>query len=295
MVAALPGVNLADLRSALVEVSSRLQTARATVGTGIDVYNAYIRWVNEAATNLVRIVPTNTLDHLVLTTRYWSLQGQPDTGALQPVQLMLDVELAERDRALATAISDVDAEIRRWNQQPGALTVLDTSVYITHPDKLEEADFAPFLGLREVPIRVVVPILVIDELDSLKRSGDSRTRWRAAYSLAVLDRVLKVSTGPAVLRPADFSALTEETGGIPRGAVTLEVLFDPAGHARLPIADDEIVARALAVQSSAGRSVRFVTYDTAQSFRARQAGLEVFKLDAPLPAAGGPQADKSVS
>lgn len=84
-----------------------------------------------------------------------------------------------------------------------------------------------------------------------------------------------------MLRPEDFTAVTDQTGGIPRGAVTLEVLFDPAGHARLPIADDEIVARSLAVQGNAGRTVQFVTYDTAQSFRARHAGLEVIKLASP--------------
>lgn len=284
VVAALPGVNLAELRRELGEMHSRLQNARATAGTGIDVYNAYIRWVNEAVEHLVRIVPTKTLDHLVLTTRYWSLQAQPDTATLQPVQQLLNVELAERDRAFAAAGADVDAEIRRWNQSPGMLTVLDTSFYITHPEKLEEADLAPLLGLRDQPIRLVVPILVVDELDGLKRAGGSQTRWRAAYSLAVIDRVLKVCSGPAMLRPADFSALALDTGEIPRGEVSLEVLFDPPGHSRLPIADDEIVARALAVQGSAGRSVQFVTYDTAQSFRARQTGLEVVKLDAPLPA-----------
>jgi hypothetical protein len=147
VVAALPGVNLADLRRALSEVHTRLQNARATAGTGIDVYNAYIRWVNESAEHLVRIVPSSTLDHLVLTTRYWSLQAQPDTATLQPVQQMLYVELAERNRAFAAAVADVDAELRRWNQQPGLLTVLDTSFYITHLERLEEADLAPLLGV----------------------------------------------------------------------------------------------------------------------------------------------------
>ncbi len=51
-------VNLADLGRALSEVHTRVQNARATTGTGVDVDNAYIRWVNEAAEYLVRIVPT---------------------------------------------------------------------------------------------------------------------------------------------------------------------------------------------------------------------------------------------
>lgn len=282
MVATVPSVALTDLSRALVEVQTRLVNTRATAGTGVDVYNAYIGWVNEAVQHLAWMVPTGTLDHLVLTTRYWSLQAQPGSAALQPVQQMMNVELAERDRAFSTALAEVHAEINRWNQHVGVLTVLDTSFYITHPDKLEEADFAPHLGLRGEPIRLVVPILIIDELDGLKRSGDKHLRWRAGYSLGVLDRVLRHSTGPAQLRAEDSAAITEGSGEIPRGAVTLEVLFDPPAHARLPIADDEIVDRALAVQASAERAVRFVTYDTAQSFRARHAGLDVHKLDIPM-------------
>ena len=34
---------------------------------------------------------------------------------------------------------------------------------------------------------MLVPIIVIDELDGLKRS--SKTRWRAGYTLAVIDKL----------------------------------------------------------------------------------------------------------
>ena len=57
----------------------------------------------------------------------------------------------------------------------------------------------------------------------------------------------------------------------------MELLFDPSGHVRLPRADDEIVDRALTVQTLAGRPVRLLTYDTGQSTRARAAGLSVHK------------------
>ncbi len=47
---------------------------------------------------------------------------------------------------------------------------------------------------------------------------------------------------------------------------------------RLPINDDEIVDRALAIKPLAGRQVRVLTYDTGQSTRARLAGLQDIKL-----------------
>jgi hypothetical protein len=39
-----------------------------------------------------------------------------------------------------------------------------------------------------------VPIVIVDELDGLKRNDKDHTRWRAGYTLAVLDRLF-ASTG----------------------------------------------------------------------------------------------------
>jgi len=111
----------------------------------------------------------------------------------------------------------------------------------------------------------------------LKHAKDKHIRWRAGYTLAVFDRLFAVSTvGPVRLRAADFSGL--DTGGIPRGEVTVELVFDPPGHVRLPINDDEIVDRALNVGPLAARDVTLLTFDTSQSLRARAAGLRAVKI-----------------
>ena len=138
------------------------------------------------------------------------------------------------------------------------------------------ADLALKLGARGDPIHLILPIVVVDELDGLKQAGQPQVRWRAGYTLAVLDRVLRNGTGPARLREEDFSAL--DTGGIPRGEITVEILLDPPGHRRLPINDDEIVDRALAVQPLAGRAVTLLTYDTGQATRL-PAGLRAAGAD----------------
>lgn len=59
--------------------------------------------------------------------------------------------------------------------------------------------------------------------------------------------------------------------------MTVEVLFDPPGHARLPIVDDEIIDRALTVKALAARQITLLTCDTGQSFQARSVGLNVVK------------------
>ena len=111
-----------------------------------------------------------------------------------------------------------------------------------YPQKFDEVDYAELLeGVWEQPIHLLLPILVIDELDRLKRSGQGQTRGRAQQTLAILDKKLTDPARPKVLRAEDFTPVNEGTGGVNRGEVTMEVLFDPLGHTRLPIADDEIV------------------------------------------------------
>jgi PIN domain len=85
--------------------------------------------------------------------------------------------------------------------------IADTSVYIEHEDKLEDLDLAPMLKIWEDPVHVILPIVIVDELDGLKRSKTNYERWRAGYTLAVLDRVFASSTGPAQLRAEDFPPL----------------------------------------------------------------------------------------
>lgn len=63
--------------------------------------------------------------------------------------------------------------------------------------------------LPDVPIHIIVPIIVVDELDRLKESSNRFTRWRAGYSLAALDRLLQAGLKWAVLTPAHAPAVQE--------------------------------------------------------------------------------------
>ena len=67
-----------------------------------------------------------------------------------------------------------------------------------------------------------------------------------------------------------------------RGAVDMEILYDSPGHIRLPVNDDEIIDRTLAAKPLVGKPVTLVTFDTGQTFRAREADLPVVKLAKPL-------------
>jgi hypothetical protein len=268
----------------LRQLHSKVSNLRAGTSNGATYpwLVSYIGWAGEAVRMLHGQISSRDIDRLVLTRRYevlLSMIGKfpPDTSD-PAVNGLLSTELDERTAACDEACLELGRLIERWSR-PGVFVVLDTSVYITHSDKLEEMDFAAMADVRGEDIHVLVPILVVEELDGLKQRGDNHGRWRASYTLAVLDRVLAHVPASGLLRAADLSALEHQ--GIPRGEVSMELLLDPPQHIRLPNNDDEIIDRTLAAQSLAGSPVTLLTYDTSQSFKARAAGLPVRRLAMP--------------
>ena len=283
----LPGTDRDHLLKTLREVHSAAYNITGSRGPGPAQgrVSAYIEWATLAVQQLGHQITTADLDRLVWTQGYERLLSAVgsmtglDIGTQRVLNGLMSLEQTQRINAFDDAIKALDAQIKRWSR-PGAFVVADTSVYIEHETKLEDLDFALLLDIRGDPVHVLVPIVVIDELDGLKKSKTNHERWRARYTLAVLDRVFASPTEPAPLRPEDFGVL--DSGGIPRGEVTIELIFDPPSHVRLPINDDEIIDRALMIQPLAGREVTLLTYDTGQSTRARSAGLRVLKLTRPI-------------
>jgi predicted ribonuclease YlaK len=182
---------------------------------------------------------------------------------------MISAEIDAHAERLRTIADELDVARRLFD---GAATCLvpDTSFYIEHPEKIENVDFHE-LAQTTGPVRVLIPIVVVDELDALKRASSRDIRWRAGYSVAVIDRVITDPPRPGILNVATFMPAP------PRGEVTFQIVFDPPTHRRMAINDDEIVDRCLTCKPFTG-DLTVLTYDTGQSTRARAAGLKVNKL-----------------
>ncbi len=283
LVTPLPGVN----RDNLLKTLQSIQNEASNLRGGGGVHNAYerllayIEWTNTAVQMLGKQISSADLDFLVLTDRYRLLLAGVAgsmTSTERPVQRVLNglvsLELNERVADFEAAIAALDTQISLWSGY-GHYVVPDTSFFIKHEQKLEEVDFGPLINVWESDITVLVPIVVVDELDRLKEIKDQHKRWRAGYTLAVLDRLFETPTDRARLQAG---AVVPGPDGRTRSQVTIELFFDPPGHVRLPIVDDEIIDRALAIQALADRPVTLLTYDTGQSTRARSAGLQVVKL-----------------
>ena len=279
-----PGVNRENLLKSLQSVYTDVYNLRGGGGAARNAYErllAYVEWTSAAVRMLGNQVSNSDLDRLVLTERYRLLLAGlvgTMTSTEQPVQRVLNglvsLELDERAEDFEAAVKALQGQIARWSGY-GHYVVPDTSFYIHHKDKLEDADFGPLINVWQSEVTVLVPIVIVDELDRLKEAKDKWVRWRAGYTLAVLDRLFAESTGRARLRPGDVMPGAD---GLTRSEVKIELVVDPPGHVRLPDNDDEIIDRTLAIEPLADRKVTLLTYDTGQSMRARHAGLKAVKL-----------------
>lgn len=281
LVTPLPGTDRDHLIATLDSVKTQIDNLRGPFnGPAYGRLVRYLRWGTDSARLLRNLIRPDDMTRLVLTRRYDALLSGAAgglAGSHQEAFLndLLSLEMEERVTDLTEAVTALKQRKEDW-ERVGIIVVADSSVYIQHESLLLDWDFRSLCGVREEPIHLLFPMVVLDELDNLKQSKDRTQRWRAGYTLAVLERHLTSGVGWASIKEADYSSL--DSGGIPSGRVTVEVLYDPPGHSRLPINDDEIVDRAVTVQLITGRAVQLLTYDTGQAMRARAAGLQVRKL-----------------
>jgi hypothetical protein len=248
---------------------------------------AYLEWAGEAARMLGYQISDADLASLVLNRRYelllssFGTMASPEMEVQRVVNDLVTLELDERAKDFDAAIKTLQSYQQRW-KSVGDLLVLDTNFYVEHPTELKDTDLAAVTAAKTPGsmMHVLVPMLVVDELDRLKRDNQARSRARTA--LKMLDEVFKrvsKQNPMGLLRQEDNT--TGPDGLVGLGRITMELLFDPPEHVRLPDNDGEIVDRAVAVQSLAGKPVTMVTYDKSMSLRARYEGLQEVWLPHP--------------
>ena len=272
-------VNRDDVLSTLRDIASRLRDVDNSREPVHGCVNAYLEWDAQAEQALRPLISDvgSVLGSRSMRARLRAKAATPSASDIDSLNKEVNRQIHQRAVVLDKAIEDLEAQCSRWPL--GTIyAVADTSFYVEHDEKLRDLDFASLLpgAWPDKPIKIVVPIIVLDELDGLKqRGGSAHAKWRASYTLAVLDDILSAE-------PAEQGILRQPAADGTRGAVIMEVLFDPLRHERLPINDDEIIDRALEAQRLARAPVTLLTFDTSQAARARHAGMAVNKLTKPL-------------
>jgi hypothetical protein len=265
------GIRRTELTKTLTAVRTELGNVRGKTAQSSEYPMQYLAWVNDSVRMLRHQLPSAEIDRLLLTRRFWAIQSAQGFESAK----LAETEIDDRTAALGRTIEWLIEADQKWKHTPGRLVVADSGFFCNHVNKIRDLPFADILDLREVPVRLMLPMVVLDELDGLKQHHNDHARWRAGHTLGVLDEILD-KDGAGTLRNEDYMPL--HTGGIPSGRVSVEVFFDPPGHRRLPINDDDIINRALAIQAEAERDVTFWTFDTSQSTRAKFRGLTVQKF-----------------
>lgn len=261
-----PSANLDDAIRLLQTLATNCRTDARSLRPSHpnDVRDAYVLWTTRTEGQLRTILSVGEASTFFNSARHHDICSMAPGSQLLP---MISAEIDTQSDRFDRLAVELDSA-RRLFDGAGTFLVPDTSFYIQHDKKIEEIDFHE-LAQSTGPVRVLIPMVVIDELDGLKKATSDRVRWRAGYSVAVLDRV--------IIHPPSAGILTPRQEMRPRGEVTLQAVLDPAGHRRMPINDDEIVNRCLACRPYT-ENLRVLTYDTGQSTRVRAAGLNVTKL-----------------
>jgi PIN domain len=164
--------------------------------------------------------------------------------------------------------------VQRFVNRSGRIAVLDTSAFL-EGRKFYGANWPELLdedprGEPQLAVRLVVPLVVVEELDEGKNSKVNRVQERSKDALRELWKLRRIEE----LSSSLVDVLKLDT------RVTVEILMDSASHTRLPVNDFEITDRALFVQEmvTSPRRVRLVAGDYSMLFRGRSLGLDTLQI-----------------
>ena len=274
-----PRVTADSLLQALHQVNNFSHPIAGGMHGAGDLIDGYLRWANEAARILGPVLQQPDLQRLVQTPRYWAVLANPAPTA--PVIGSINDETRQREADLQAAVSAATELARHWKPHSAGtrIVVPDTGLLLNHRlngdvapiDSIDWRSLVRALEMEEV--RVVIPILVVDELEGIKdkRRDDLGRQARRAVN-QLFDWFHQSPSEPHTIRERDPDG----------GGVYIELLPDPRGHLRLPRNDDELVDRAAAIHEIQSAPVHLIAYDSGAVLRANLAGLRGIRLrDAP--------------
>lgn len=220
---------------------------------------AFMRWCDEAERMLHNdFTSTDLFERLRESHREAQRLDLSDIPTLNGV---LNRQRVVWDRRFEDVIAELKT-LKVFVERAGHPVVLDTSA-LMEGDLFTEFDWHTLDdSLKDVPVRLILPSLVIEELDELKRRGETRQKTWARKVL----RTLWGLHAPAPTQPVRLPLHAD---------VTIEVFLDDDWHLRRPNNDGEIIDQAIFVRELTGGGTLFASADYAQLYRAAAVGLPV--------------------
>jgi len=165
-------------------------------------------------------------------------------------------------------LEQIEDELRAHNKMvssPGHPVVLDTSVFMECQPFQAHCWHALSPAVASGPIRLLVPILVLDELDGLMQARQAERRGKARAARGELRHL--------------YGATPTEPSPLPGQAdVTIEVLLGGDWHQPRSSNDAEIIDQALWVRDLTGKAPLLASCDHRRLRRAAAAGLATISM-----------------
>ncbi|WP_189845403.1 PIN domain-containing protein [Streptomyces umbrinus] len=231
----------------------------------------YLAWADTCENRLRAVFAEPDIVALLHTRRYWHLYRHHEAEA-DDVWINTNLPVpdpagqeATAQLAALTALARQAEQLGALAEWPGRVLVYDTNslMHYQPPDAIDWA-----ARVKAQAVRLVVPLVVIDELDRKQHEGSDKMAQRARSALRALDKFLDGA------RPGRVAPLPGRAG------VTIEILMDEPGHRREASADDEVIERGVLLAQITCAPVTVVTADTGMRLRATAAGLETLRLPA---------------
>jgi rRNA-processing protein FCF1 len=237
------------------------------VGTNIEALgrlNGWRKWVGATAWALGPSLTASAQRKYVRGEHYELLQALDPSSYGDQLMWLIDTETRVRIDALTGGADELEQVLKRWTQHGREVAlVLDTNVLLTFGQNLMHARWYDVIGrLSSVPISLVIPIQVVEELDTQKDRGAPEARTLARMTLKWLDDIFGDG----------YHDDTIEAAGTAFGRFTFRLLVDDLDRVPLPRTDADIIDRALALQPFVERVI-VVSEDRSMRFRAKAAGL----------------------
>lgn len=260
------GRTIDDVLDQLGLLRRQLQNARTTGPEFSMTQSAYIQWVETIAEPTLRaLFRSEGYWRGLHSDRYWRVRSLVTHQDPRPFDALYAEMTVQDDRLTRLIGGFTEARSQLASGADSTALLLDTNAFV-HYRRFEEVDWTAVADVKEV--RLVVPLLVVDELDDLSfRSNPMSDRAKG---------ILKK------FQDIQGSAAHPEAAVAVRKDVTLQFLMEPRNHARSSNHDDDFLDSAEFVTALTAGKARVVSADYGMRLRCRVRGLEAVAMPAEL-------------
>jgi rRNA-processing protein FCF1 len=267
-----PGRTVDSVLSVLRTLKVDVDNIKSGGGTPNEGQMRYVQWVENAEVQLRSVFMADAVWQSLFSDRYWHLRNMSMSEKRPWPVVSAEAEVSS---ARLQWMMDVLAEDQRLFQLGAQEVVLmpDTNV-LMHYTNFDQVKWNELVGS---PVRLVIALVVIDELDDLSFRSKA-TSDRARGVIKVME---KLDIGPK--------------GAVEiRANVMGQILMDPSTHARRSNDDDEFLTRVQYLNAFVNGDLYVCSADRGVRLRASLRDLKIIKLPdalrlpAPSPAPSEP-------